>query len=246
MSCLDTAPLHLVLLSGWGIDQRIWQPLEHHWPAHSKVHTVDWPGYGDTPAMAEPATLDTLASAMADQLPSNAVWVGWSLGGLLASALLDKLPAPRGLVLIGTGDQFCNDDGVSKAELASFHRAFTRDPDATWRHFLRWQTQGEPNARHAYQQLRAMLGDTPSATNSTLSQGLHWLASLDNTQRLQEASCPVIRLVGEHDPLVASGIRAQAINLAHAGHCPMLSQPAQLVATIASHAALVTKEHACT
>lgn len=245
MSRLD-APQRLVLLSGWGIDQRIWQPLDTYWPAHTEVHTVDWPGYGDTPAQAEPATLDTLASAMADQLPSNAVWVGWSLGGLLASALLDKLPAPRGLVLIGTGGQFCSDDGVSKAELASFQRAFSRDPDATWRHFLRWQTQGEPNARHAHQQLRAMLGDTPSATNSTLSQGLHWLATLDNTQRLQEAPCPVIQLVGEYDPLVSSSTRAQAINLAHAGHCPMLSQPAQLVATIASQAALVAKEHVCT
>ncbi|WFE70962.1 alpha/beta fold hydrolase [Halomonas sp. M1] len=236
------APQRLVLLSGWGVDQRIWQPLADYWPDGSEVSRADWPGYGDVAALPEPATLTSLAHAMADQLPSDAVWVGWSLGGLLATALLDHLPAPRGLILIGAGERFCSDDGVSTAELATFQRAFARDPNATWQHFLRWQSQGEPNARHAYQQLRTLLGDTPSATPSTLSQGLHWLATLDNTQRLQDTPCPVSRLVGEHDPLVDSGQRAQAARLAHAGHCPMLSQPAELAGVITEHAATLTQQ----
>ena len=234
------APQRLVLLSGWGVDKRIWQPLADYWPDGSKVSRVDWPGYGDVSALPEPTTLTSLAHAMAGQLSSDAVWVGWSLGGLLATALLDHLPAPRGLILIGAGERFCSNDGVSTAELATFCRAFHRDPNATWQHFLRWQSQGEPNARHAHRQLRDLLGDTPSAGTGTLSQGLSWLATLDNTQRLHSAPCPVVRLVGQHDPLVGDSAHRHAIQLAHAGHCPMLSQPAPLATIIAEQAATIS------
>ena len=86
----------LVLLSGWGIDRRIWRPLHPYWPANVEVAAVDWPGYGKVPALPDNASLSELATAMASRLPSDAVWVGWSLGGLLATALLDYLPAPRG------------------------------------------------------------------------------------------------------------------------------------------------------
>ena len=84
-------PLRLILLSGWGIGQRIWQPLEAHWPACLAAQAVDWPGYGDTPPLEVNAK-----------------------------------------------------GGVTSAELSAFQRAFQRDPTATWQHFLRWQTQGEP------------------------------------------------------------------------------------------------------
>ncbi|MEC4766297.1 alpha/beta fold hydrolase [Halomonas sp. CUBES01] len=233
----------LVLLSGWGVDRRIWAPLEAHWPADIDVLSVDWPGYGHQLALPENASLDQLAEAMVDRLPEDAVWVGWSLGGLLATALLDTLPAPRGLVLLGAGERFCADDGVSNDELASFRRAFTRDPKVTWQHFLRWQAQGEPNPRHAHRQLQALLGDQPSADHATLATGLDWLATLDNTQRLNTPVCPVIRLVGEHDPLVGQRARDRARRLAHAGHCPMLSKPATLAAVLAEQAsALAVKD----
>lgn len=233
----------LVLLSGWGVDRRIWQTLNDFWPEHIEAQSVDWPGYGDTPALPDNATLEQLASAMADKLPHDALWVGWSLGGVLATTLLDQLPAPRGLILIGAGARFCRDDGVSDSELVSFRRAFSRDPNATWQHFLRWQTQGEPNPRHAHRQVRALLGDRPSADHGTLSQGLDWLANVDNTRRLQHACCPVARLIGEHDSLIGPSERVQAVPLANSGHCPMLSQPAKLATVLAEQtSALAAKE----
>ena len=223
----------LVLLSGWGIDQRIWQLLDGYWPSQLLPQAVEWPGYGDAPALPPKATLAQLAEPMADALPSDAIWVGWSLGGLLATALLDYLAAPKGLILLGAGATFCTDDGVTTAELKAFQRAFLRNPAATWQHFLRWQTQGEPNPRRAYQQLRGVLGDTPPANNSTLADGLHWLATLDNRSRLAAPPCPVVRLTGEHDPLVGPDQRGVSDILSDVGHCPMLSHPPALTAAIA-------------
>ncbi|WP_249976167.1 alpha/beta fold hydrolase [Vreelandella olivaria] len=232
----------LVLLSGWGIDKRIWQTLDSYWPSSIEHHAVDWPGYGEHPTLAENATIDQLASAMASHLPADAVWVGWSLGGLLAGALLDKLPAPRRLILLGIGDRFCTDGGVSETELLRFRRAFNRNPTAAWQHFLRWQVQGEPCVRNAHRQLQTLLDDHPNADHRTLSHGLDWLAHTDNTQRFENAPCPIIRVVGKHDPFVGPSTRDRAMLIANAGHCPMLSQPAQLALMLAEQASLTAKE----
>ncbi len=233
----------LVLLSGWGIDRRIWQPLQPYWPGNLDIAAVDWPGYGQMPALPGGASIGELATAMAEHLPRDAVWVGWSLGGLLATALLDHLPAPKGLVLLGAGARFCVPGSPLAAELDDFQAVFARRPEAAWRHFLRWQAQGEPAPHQAYTQLRDLLGKTPCADPSTLAAGLHWLATLDNRQRLEAPPCPVVHLIGEHDPLASHAARQEALPIARCGHGPMLSQPAHLASLLAAQAALVsTKE----
>lgn len=245
-------PLRLILLSGWGIDQRIWQPMKTHWPTHLSAQAVEWPGYGDAPPLGAKATLQEQADAMAEPLASDAVWVGWSLGGLLATALLSYLPPPRGLILLGAGDAFCVKDdestkddesakgGVTSAELSAFQRAFQRAPTATWQHFLRWQTQGEPSPRQTHRQLQDLLGDTPPADSTTLATGLDWLASIDNRPRLAAPPCPVVRLIGERDPFISPAQRRISEPLSGVGHCPMLSQPQVLAAAIIHHATQMT------
>jgi len=234
----------LMLLSGWGIDRRIWQSLAAYWPRETEAQPIDWPGYsegdGDTPALPANATMAQLAESMATSLPHDTVWIGWSLGGLLTTALLDYLPAPQGLILLGAGATFCADDGVTTAELKAFQRAFQRDPTATWQHFLRWQTQGEPSPRQAYRQLQDLLGDTPPADITTLASGLHWLASIDNRPRLAAPPCPVVRLTGDHDPFISPAQRRISEPLSGVGHCPMLSQPQVLAAAIVRHATQMT------
>ncbi|MFP3341224.1 alpha/beta fold hydrolase [Halomonas sp. SIMBA_159] len=238
--------MKLILLSGWGVDRRIWQTLSEYWPNTVKPSAVEWPGYGESPALPTPTHIEALAERMAPELPSDAVWVGWSLGGLLATALLDYLPPPKALLLLGAGSRFCsdakNEGGVRSDELASFQRAFHRDPIATWRHFLRWQAQGEPDAREAHRQLRAQLGDTPQANAATLAQGLMWLETLDNRALLAHPPCPIHLLAGAHDPLLSSSTRQQALRLEVAGHCPMLSQPSQLTARLAEQATRALQE----
>ncbi len=172
---------------------------------------------------------------MADDLPAEAVWVGWSLGGLLAAALLDRLPAPRGLVLLGMGARFCDPEGITPEALATFRGAFRRDPEATRAHFLRWQLRGEPAPRAAHRRLLDLLGPAPAAPPATLAAGLGQLAAIDNASRLDEPPCPVWRIAGEQDPLLAPSAREAAdVRLAEAGHAPMLSQPRALAECLAA------------
>ncbi len=172
---------------------------------------------------------------MASELPGDAIWVGWSLGGLLAGALLDHLPAPRALVLLGMGARFPDVNGISDGQLATFQRTFSRAPEVTQEHFLRWQLQGEPAPLEAHRYLHSMVGTVSPADTATLAAGLDHLARLDITSRLATASCPVYRVAGERDPLLAPALRANAdYQLPDAGHCPMLSCPAALTRCLAS------------
>ncbi|MFQ3788258.1 alpha/beta fold hydrolase [Halomonas sp. A29] len=234
----------LVLLSGWGIDARIWQPLASYWPDGTEVSTPDWPGYGERLDDNLPTSLSALAGKMVDDLTTEAIWVGWSLGGLLAGALLAHLPPPRALVLMGTGSRFCSEDGVRPAELATFRRAFDRDPRATWQHFLRWQLQGEPAPRAAHRRLLDLLGKQPSASSQTLATGLDQLAHIDLSDVLAAPPCPIHRLTGQQDKLMGKTARQTAdLTLADSGHCPMLSRPDALAKHLVELAHKIDHEH---
>lgn len=236
------------LLHGWGVDARVWQPLAPYWHENTRVGAPNWPGYfagscADTPAVADPSSLADTAHAMAASLPQDSIWVGWSLGGLAAVALSDHLPPPRGIILLGSGARFCAPGGVTPDALDEFTHAFQRSPAAAWRHFLRWQSSGEPTPRAALKQLTALLGKTPPADTTTLAAGLGWLKTLDNRERLDTLPCPVAMLSGENDPFIApplSGAPTANARLAQAGHCPMVSQPEALVDALQRIAAKMT------
>ena len=51
----------LVLLHGWGVDNRIWQPVLVHLALYFNLHLVDFPGYGVAQEDAFPVDLDAPA-----------------------------------------------------------------------------------------------------------------------------------------------------------------------------------------
>ncbi|WP_048305496.1 alpha/beta fold hydrolase [Halomonas sp. PR-M31] len=225
----------LVLLSGWGIDARVWQPLAPHWPAGVAVTAPEWPGYGAHPPLAEPQNLEALSASMVAHLPQDAVWVGWSLGALQAVRLLDHLPSPRAIVMLGMGAHFCTSDGVTPSSLRAFRSAFKRDSLPAWQHFLDWQLKGEPEPQRARERLAALVGPLPSADDTTLAAGLDLLARLDVSARLIVPPCPILRFAGEQDPLLSRADVAEAdVRLPRAGHCPQLSQPGRLAEHLVS------------
>ncbi|WP_417329217.1 alpha/beta fold hydrolase [Halomonas cupida] len=235
--------MKLVLLSGWAVDARIWRPLAPHWSTDVDVATPDWPGMGQHPALpvtALDADHQALATAMAGELPQDAIWVGWSLGALQATTLAHRLPSPRGLILLGMGSGFCHPQGVTEADLTSFRNAFERSPDKARRHFLRWQLSGEPSPGNALRLLGELVDRNHLHDVDTLASGLEWLANCDITESLATLSCPVRHLCGDRDPLLAESVRhAMDARLANAGHCPMVSQPAPLARLIEDQARFI-------
>lgn len=88
----------LVLVHGWGLSGAVWQGLVPLLEPHFRLHLLDLPGFGHS--HQHPArSLEQLAAACAAVVPAGAIWLGWSLGGLVAAtAALAGHGQPRALV----------------------------------------------------------------------------------------------------------------------------------------------------
>ena len=75
----------LVLLHGWGSDYRIWEPVLPQLRRYFRLHVVDLPGYGHRHSEVCPADIGPLVDLLLPALPEQAAYIGWSLGGTVAS-----------------------------------------------------------------------------------------------------------------------------------------------------------------
>ncbi|WP_234879028.1 alpha/beta fold hydrolase, partial [Salmonella enterica] len=77
---------HLVLLHGWGLNAEVWHCIREELGSHFTLHLVDLPGYGRSSGFGA-MTLEEMTAQVAKNAPDQAIWLGWSLGGLVASQM---------------------------------------------------------------------------------------------------------------------------------------------------------------
>ena len=79
----------LVLLHGWALNLRVFDPLVSLLVEHFTVHAIDLPGHGRSPGPLLPeactgnAGLLDIARRLLLQLPARFHLCGWSLGGMV-------------------------------------------------------------------------------------------------------------------------------------------------------------------
>ncbi|MGP1665435.1 MAG: alpha/beta fold hydrolase, partial [Rhodanobacter sp.] len=102
-------PTPLVLLHGWAMHGGVLEPLVEALEAHCTMYVVDLPGHGYSRDCALPLEPRGCAAAIAAQTPP-AIWLGWSLGGLIAlTAALDLPHHVRGLAMLCATPKFVRD-----------------------------------------------------------------------------------------------------------------------------------------
>lgn len=226
----------LVLLHGWGLHGGIFETLLPALTARYRVHVVDLPGFGRS---AKPQTLDldALVAGVLSVLPERAHLLGWSLGGMVASALAARYPARVSrLITVASQPLFrIKDDWPQAMPLATLQR-FTeqleQDHALTLDRFIALQAMGSPSAKDDVRALRASLPAHGPACPAALRAGLQILHDTDLRQELAAIRAPWLRLYGKLDGLVP--VRAAALHQALAPH----SQ--QYIFTKASHAPFIS------
>jgi pimeloyl-[acyl-carrier protein] methyl ester esterase len=235
----------LVLLHGWATHPVIWEPLLQHLPGNWTVHNLPLPGYAGTSAIS-PYRLESLADALAPQLPDHALLAGWSLGGLVALSIALRWPEKlRGLVLIGATPCFVTRPGwphaVAPEVFAEFSQSLAQDYADTLRRFLALQAQGSDSVRTVLKLLRERLLAQPRPQDAVLEAGLAILQDTDLRGGLADLALPLTLVHGAGDklaPLTAARWLAQQVQGARlheidgAGHAPFLSHPGQVAEII--------------
>lgn len=198
----------LALLHGWGIGSYAWEAVLEPLAAQCRVHVIDLPGYGGTPAVQQaPAGFSATAQALIDALPCGTTLCGWSMGAQLALQAAHIAPQHfAGLVLLGATPRFMRGDGWLAAQprevLENFNSAVQQDASGTLQRFIALLNQGDAQARTIGRKLLAGLRNNPLADTTTLLTGLAWLRDTDLRALVPEIALPTLLIHGENDPLM--------------------------------------------
>lgn len=230
--------LPVVFIHGWGLNAGVWEPLIETLAAHFRVITIDLPGYGKNHDQAcSPYSLDNIAEQVCQAINEPAVYIGWSLGGLVANQItLNQPNQVKGLVNVASTPCFVQQEnwpGIDANVLSNFHRQLAQDTQKTIDNFLKIQAMGSPHIRDDIKRIRTLIMQYPMANQNTLSQSLALLTDTDQRHLLKSIHCPFLRIYGKLDGLVPKTVIEAIAKLApnsehiifnNSSHAPFISE----------------------
>ena len=228
---------HLVLLHGWGLNAEVWHCISEELSSHFTLHLVDLPGFGRSQGFGAMA-LEEMAERVLQQAPENAIWLGWSLGGLVASQVALTHPERvQALVTVASSPCFSARDawpGIKPDVLAGFQQQLSEDFQRTVERFLALQTMGTETARQDARALKKTVLALPMPPVDVLNGGLEILKTVDLRESLTSLTLPFLRLYGYLDGLVPRKVvplldalwpESESLIFARAAHAPFISHP---------------------
>lgn len=232
----------LLLLHGWGLHGGVWSPLLPALVDRFRVHVVDLPGHGRSTASGL-WELPALADRLLDLVPARSLWIGWSLGALVALTGARRRPdRVGGLILVGATPRFVSDPtwpcAVASEVLEAFAASLERDCRSTINRFLSLQLGTGEAERAVLRRLRAEAFRFGEPDSAALRVGLDVLRKTDLRAELPRIETPARIVQGERDrlaPPAAGAYLARNLRCAghhrflRAGHAPFLSNPEAFV-----------------
>lgn len=225
-------------IHGWAFNAAVFEPLAAAFE-RDVFFSCDLAGHGRRRGETLGRDPDAIVRALLEKSPPRAVWLGWSLGGLLA--LGAALAAPEritALVLVATGPAFAAGPGwplgVPRERLERMSAALTRDPEAMVAEFLALTVVASEHRGAVLQAERDALARGGTASASALADGLALLAAIDYRAALARIAAPALVIAGGRDRVVrpeaaealAAGLLDSRLHLIDgAGHAPFLSHP---------------------
>lgn len=227
----------LVLVHGWGAHSGVWQAVLPALQKSFRVTCIDLPGHGHSPEFTD-NSIESWAKAALEVAPEKAVWLGWSLGGLVAQRVAAMANERiEKLILLASTPKFVADkewlNAVDEKVFSAFHAEVIKQPRASLLRFIALQTRGSRTASEDGRILRKTLLQ-PEPKSAALDAGMQLLLATDLRKQAAEIVCPVLVLGGERDTLIPyvglSKIselfpNAESNFIKQAGHAPFLSHP---------------------
>ena len=229
----------LVLIHGWAMHGGIFAALVDALAPHFRVHVVDLPGHGFSRDEARFDLADAAARIARDT--PRAIWLGWSLGGLVAlRGALDAPAQVRGLVEVASSPRFVAGEdwpsGVAFEVFAQFERDLRNDAKATIERFLALETLGCAQAQAQWRALSRIVFAHGEPQPQALADGLHALEHTDLRDALAHLAMPSLWIAGRRDRLVPAQAMCWAAQQApharsiefNSGHAPFLEHAREI------------------
>jgi len=236
----------LVLLHGWAMHSGIFAPLVDRLASDFTVHLIDLPGHGRSAGTGLPLTLENAAAQASAMVPERALWLGWSLGGLVAlQAAATRRAQVRGLVMLAASPRFVRGDdwpqGMQASVFRDFAQALGNDYPGTLDRFLMLEAQGSDRVREELRLLRAEVFAHGEPAADVLCDGLGLLENSDLRGALPTLAMPSLWLAGHRDRLVSPDAMQAAAAMApdasfhcvqSGGHAPFLTHADEVAGAV--------------
>ena len=241
---VGTGNCHLVLLHGWGLNAEVWHCINEELASQFTLHLVDLPGYGRSHGYGA-MTLEEMAQEVLNAAPQHAIWLGWSLGGLVASQIALSWPERvNALVTVASSPCFSAQEtwpGIKPDVLAGFQQQLSDDFQRTVERFLALQTMGTETARQDARALKQVVLSLPMPDVEVLNGGLEILKTVDLREPLAALTMPHLRIYGYLDGLVPRKVvplldslwpDSESQVIAKAAHAPFISHPTEFCSAL--------------
>lgn len=242
----DKSATPLVLLHGWGLNSAVWQPfinsLTEEFTNKFQIITLDLPGFGlNQNKKINPYSLENIVEQLNNAIHQPAIYLGWSLGGLVATEMALTNPEKvLALVTVASSPCFIEEPtgstahwpGIKPKVLTAFHQQLKEDTQKTIAGFLKIQAMGSPHIRQDIKQITHLVMQHNMPSKETLDESLSLLETSDHRKHLASIQQPFLRLYGNNDSLVPKLVIEQIAKLAHqseqhifaqASHAPFIS-----------------------
>jgi len=230
----------LVMVHGWGMNSSVWSDFATELAGSRRVTLIDLPGHGDSPFTGQ-RELSAWADSCLEAAPASAVWIGWSLGSLVALQAAHQAPERVAGVLVLAGMPRFVQAGdwpyaMALRTLDLFSQALGEDHTRTLERFLALQMLGGDLAQESLRRMKRRLRERPEPHPEALERGLDLLKQADLRQLLGELACPTAWLYGDRDTLApAAAVRLlgrwlpsfSSEVIQGAAHTPFLSHPVE-------------------
>ena len=223
----------LVFIHGWGLNSGVWQPIIAKLINQFEVITVDLPGFGNNANKTLTSySLINVAEQIIKSIDKPAIYIGWSLGGLVATKIALMVPQKvQGLITIASSPCFVEKSfdqekannkttdedsfvtptkwpGIKASLLAGFHQQLSQDIKKTLAVFLKIQAMGSTHIRQDIKQIQKLVMEFPEPSRATLDDSLSLLETVDLREQLAEITLPFLRLYGRLDSLIPKTVPA--------------------------------------
>ena len=241
----------LVMVHGWALNSGVWQSFHEHLMSLNidfEIEFIDLPGYGMSRDITGANDLEAMARHCLSMVHEPAVWIGWSLGGMVTmQAALLQPTLVKGMQLISTSPKFVQSpdwpEGVNLNTFQSFSEQLADDYERTLNMFLLMQAGGSAGARTLARAAHKAICQRPSPSAATLKAGIECLADVDLRHQLLHLprSMPIHVVSGLRDRVAkpSSSMRlAEMLNgeleELDTGHAPFMTQAKAVAANLLS------------
>jgi pimeloyl-[acyl-carrier protein] methyl ester esterase len=212
-SCLgERSNQAIFMIPGWGMPKESMLPFAEALSKKFYIVLVDLPGITSNSDSLQLTLLgmnydiDVLTEQFLEIAPDSSWWIGWSLGGMIATYVAARRSSRvKGLITFSSSPCFVRQDewptGMDESSFNNFAKLVHESPDTALRRFIALQSKGANDSRVLQKQLIEYVN--PEAFNGlALDGGLRLLKNLDVRREFALLDCPNLHIYGKQDALV--------------------------------------------